>query len=103
MPPTARGALGAVAPEAGLGTAEGACDGEIDGDCEGVTDGDCDGVTAGVSEGVTPDGVRPDWGCAMATLASASNVAEATDLTVIASSVKRMAVSPYSQAACHGV
>jgi hypothetical protein len=56
MPPTARGAVGAVPPEAGAGVAEGACD--------GVTDGDCDGVTAGVSDGVMLGGVKPDWGWA---------------------------------------
>ena len=56
MPPTARGGVGAVAPEDGVGVAEGACN--------GVTDGDCDGVTAGVSEGVMLGGVKPAWGWA---------------------------------------
>ena len=63
MPPTARGAIGAVAPEDGDGVA-GACDGVTDGDCDGVTDGDCDGVTAGISDGVVLGGVKPDWGWA---------------------------------------
>lgn len=54
MPPTARGALGAVAPDDGGGVTEGVCD--------GVTDGDCDGVAAGVSDGVMLGGVKPDCG-----------------------------------------
>jgi hypothetical protein len=119
MPPTARGAVGAVAPDDGDGMTEGACDGVTDGncegvsdgdcegvsdcDCEGVTDGDCEGAVAGVSEGVMLGGVKPYCGCAKAAaLASASNVAEAINLRVIAFSVKGMSVPP-PQAACHPV
>jgi hypothetical protein len=94
MPPTARGGVGAVSPADGDGVTEGGavvdgdCDGVTEVDSEGVTDGVCDGVVAGVSEGVMLGGVRPDCGCAKAALASASTVAKATDLRVIAFSVE---------------